>query len=335
MQRFLSFLLILSLLAVPCYAESSGARSGKPCGDNLTWFVDGTTLYISGTGEMDDFDGKAPWSSYQETLTQVILGDGVTSVGDYAFTDFDRLKFVDFGTTLVHIGVEAFAGCDGLRSITLPASFKKFGANSFRSCASLKEIYCSGYFPRFDSGAVWDTYLTIYYSKSNPWSSEYTSQLESAFPGLTFRAYEGAAPGSAPETEETTLSIAPTYATEPVTSPVVFTVPTQPATEATMPYVETVPTVPETVPVTVPETLPATVPTLAPPTLPDIQPTAEETLWIDETTAAPTQPRRGTDGSSVYGMLILAVTLSIIAISALIFRISNRPKKRKKKKSRR
>ena len=143
MKKTVLLILCVLLLVVTASAESFAIAwegTGATCGDGLTWSVEGSTLYISGSGEMYDFPSGAPWMGYKNTITQVVLSGGVTTVGAYAFQDYDSLLSVDFGTSLISLGKDAFSSCDGLTSVTLPATFKKFGENSFRSCKNLKQI---------------------------------------------------------------------------------------------------------------------------------------------------------------------------------------------------
>ena len=57
------------------------------CGDSLTWVLDvNGILTISGTGEMTNYSsGTAPWHSYSDKIKSLILSDGITSIGQYAF----------------------------------------------------------------------------------------------------------------------------------------------------------------------------------------------------------------------------------------------------------
>ena len=91
----------------PVYA----AKSGK-CGENLTWTLDDEgTLTISGTGNMDNYtDTKpAPWKIYLDKIEHIVLDDGVTSVGNYAFHPglLNNVKLT-CGETLKKIGDYAF-----------------------------------------------------------------------------------------------------------------------------------------------------------------------------------------------------------------------------------
>ncbi len=104
---------IMLLLSVIAKADDSGQ-----CGENLTWtYVEATrTLTISGYGEMNNYNPYyaryAPWSkNYQNELETVIIEDGVTSIGSYAFY-----------------------GCSGLTSIEIPNSVTSIGNYAFRDC---------------------------------------------------------------------------------------------------------------------------------------------------------------------------------------------------------
>lgn len=322
MKKIFALLLCFLLLPIAAGAQDIVSEgSGTLCGDSLSWSLDGTTLYVTGTGEMYDFSGGAPWQGYKYSITRVVLSDGITYVGAYAFQDYDALTGVEFGNSLISIGVDAFSGCDSLTSITLPATFKKFGENCFRSCSNLKEIHCSGNFPRFDQNCLWDTYATIYYSASNPWSVSLIEQLETAFHNrIEFRSSDGTdpyvptQPTQAPTVPETTQETF--WVTEPTTQPV--TVSTEPVTVPTYTETTTVPTLPVQTP---------------PPTTQAIQATI---VFGDQyTQQQPEAYQPATDGSSIFGLLIVLIVLTILATAALLFRAAGQTKRKKKRKYRR
>ena len=70
------------------------------CGENLTWILDDKgTLTISGTGEMKDYvwdsDSKSantPWWAYRDKIEKIIIYNGVTTIGNFAFNDCKSLK---------------------------------------------------------------------------------------------------------------------------------------------------------------------------------------------------------------------------------------------------
>ena len=71
------------------FVRDSSHYDGGKIGDNLTWVFDNGTLTISGTGEMRDFDDPylVPWHSYSALIQQVVINEGVTSIGNNAFYD--------------------------------------------------------------------------------------------------------------------------------------------------------------------------------------------------------------------------------------------------------
>lgn len=315
MKKTVLLLLCVFLLIGSAAAESYNIiweGAGTTCGDNLSWSLDGSTLYITGSGDMYNFPSGAPWMSYKNTITQVILSGGVTTVGAYAFQDYDSLLSIDFGTSLISIGKDAFSGCDSLTSISLPATFKKFGENSFRSCKNLTQIYCSGGFPRFDENCLWDTYTTIVYSASSPWSVSLIEQLETAFQGrIEFRSSDGTDPYTPNQATEAPTQ-APTQETFWVTEPPTVPAYTEPATE----------------PVTIPVyTEPPTAATLPPQTTP---PATQPTIVLATEVAAP-QPYQGggSTGSGIFGLLIVVIVLAILATGALLVHTAGRGKRRK------
>lgn len=317
MKRVFTFILCLLMMTGTAAAQSDvyWEGSGATCGDNLSWYLDGATLYISGSGDMYDFITGAPWADYKGTITQVILSDGVTSVGAYAFQDYDSLISVSFGNSLVSIGKDAFSGCDGLTSVTLPASFRKFGENCFRSCKNLTQIFCSGNFPRFDENCLWDTYATIVYSASNPWSVSLIAQLESAFSNrIEFRSSDGTDPYTPTEAAEVTE--APTQETFWVTEPTEVTIATEPAT---LPAA-TEPTAAATQPVPT-ETAAAAQPTI---------------VLATEMASVPTYSSgSATGGSSIFAFLLIVIVLAILATGALLVHTAGRGRRKKKHRYRR
>ena len=161
-------------------AATSGDFGENNC---LHWEVKGSllggqTLTISGTGAMPDFDfpngNLAPWWNYEAlgmnaiseidfgikgNLKRVIIGDGVTNVGDYALFFLPAATQVTLPDSVTRIGRYGIAMCskltglsipkgvtgigdfglagNGLTAITLPDGLQGLGRGAFDSCASL------------------------------------------------------------------------------------------------------------------------------------------------------------------------------------------------------
>ncbi len=73
---------------------------------------------------------------YCSELESLVIPAGVTQIGAEAFSGCFRLKTLELPEGLRSIGDGAFSGC-GVRSLTLPASVTEIGANPFDSCEEL------------------------------------------------------------------------------------------------------------------------------------------------------------------------------------------------------
>ena len=128
----------------PGWREFYSGEAGGTCGKNLTWklnYADGT-LTISGTGNMDNWPGSvyAPWYNYGSIITQVLIEDGVTSIGDLAFYYCKSLTSITIPNGITSIGVGAFYECNRLTSITIPNGVTSIGEWAFCNCNSLTSI---------------------------------------------------------------------------------------------------------------------------------------------------------------------------------------------------
>ncbi len=96
-------------------------------------------------------------------LKSVAIGNGVTRIDEYAFSNCDNLTSVTIGDSVTRIDEYAFAGCSSLTEIVIPDSVTTIGEYVFYGCKSLT-IYCekgSGYDWTGDWGdpdcpVVWD-----------------------------------------------------------------------------------------------------------------------------------------------------------------------------------
>lgn len=93
-----------------------GNRSNL-CGDNLTWYISGTTLYINGEGAMWDFEyiSDTPW--HNRTVVNIVIGNKVTHLGKKMITDMSSLVSFEIPTNVVSIHEDAISGCKNLKYI--------------------------------------------------------------------------------------------------------------------------------------------------------------------------------------------------------------------------
>ncbi|MBQ7950589.1 MAG: leucine-rich repeat domain-containing protein [Clostridia bacterium] len=116
--------------------------TANTCGDNLTWSLDDDgTLTISGTGKMDDYEARTmPWYSQRSNVKKVVIEDGVTNVGTWAFYNHPNLVEVSLGNSVKTIGVRAFASCKAIASIDLGDTVTLVEDFAFASCEGATEI---------------------------------------------------------------------------------------------------------------------------------------------------------------------------------------------------
>ena len=137
---FLSAVLMLSVLVIGASATEE-EYTGK-CGTNLTWTLHEGLLLISGTGDMTSFLlTSAPWSEYAEEIESIVIDEGVTSIGNFAFKDCVNLEKVKIGKGVEMVSGSAFSGCVSVKEIKLPDSVTLIGNNAFKGCTELEFVH--------------------------------------------------------------------------------------------------------------------------------------------------------------------------------------------------
>lgn len=82
------------------------------CDKDLTWALENFTLKISGKSRiLNCILEEAPWHLYPNTIKNLVIECGVTSIGE-----------------------GAFSGCESLTSVTIPDSVKTIGDCAFTVC---------------------------------------------------------------------------------------------------------------------------------------------------------------------------------------------------------
>ena len=134
-------LLLFLMIALPSVARADDSGT---CGNDLTYhYVESTkTLTISGSGAMNDYNSYSkfsPWNAYAGNILKVVIGNGVTSIGNYAFMDCGEIKTVVLPDGVTRIGNGAFRYCTNLSSVKMPQGLQTIGASAFYSCKNLIE----------------------------------------------------------------------------------------------------------------------------------------------------------------------------------------------------
>ena len=158
---------VSSWFAVKASAEDD--TSGT-CGDNLTWSFDTSTntLTISGTGAMSDYSSSssvttAPWKAYANTMRTVVIDNGVTSIGKYAFYNCSGLTSVTISDSVTSIGDSAFRGCNSLMEMTLPFVGKTASSTGYSGVFGYIFGYKTSSSSSAQSGCVFQIYPDYQY----------------------------------------------------------------------------------------------------------------------------------------------------------------------------
>ena len=141
---------ILAVLCATMLAGQALAATTFNLGTNVQGVVEGETLTISGTGKMRDFDYSTKPSF--GNITEVIIEDGVTSIGSCVFYNCSGLTDVTIGNSVTSIGDDAFYNCSGLTSVTIPNSVTSIGSYAFSDCSKLTGINVEPNNTNYESG---------------------------------------------------------------------------------------------------------------------------------------------------------------------------------------
>lgn len=115
-------------------------------------------MLTKGTGKMNDYDDYdftfmyTPWYISKNRIKEIILEDGITSIGDFTFSDCTGLTSITIPDGVTSIGSFAFRGCTGLKSITIPDSVTSISSRAFYDC---KTIYYNAKNAITDSSAFY------------------------------------------------------------------------------------------------------------------------------------------------------------------------------------
>ena len=151
--------------------DPSTLPASGTCGNGLTWSVsdDGGTLTISGSGAMTDHSmvGTEPeWHwRWSKQVQRIVVEEGVTHIGDYAFYGFEHVSEVSLPESLQTIGWHAFDACSDLTSVFLGRSLENIGPRAFKNCTALAEITFLSC-PEIENSVFENVTATVYYIES-------------------------------------------------------------------------------------------------------------------------------------------------------------------------
>lgn len=120
---------------------------------SITWSLyDNGELKFTGSGSINDYydsvseqtTGRQGWYRYRRNTEKIIIGEGITAIGDGAFLDFPESEVLFPVSGLTEIGKASFANNTNLEKIVLPTSVSVIGEGAFKNCSSANEITIKG-----------------------------------------------------------------------------------------------------------------------------------------------------------------------------------------------
>ncbi len=173
MKKWIAFLLAALMALTLCSCSDEGEAQGNNELDNFvedevvidsitneageTFYfdpVDSDTVTITGYASPDKphilnipatLDGKRVVSIsanafyFRSDLTTIIIPNGITEIGDYAFAGCSKVTSISFPASLQKIGNAAFYSCELLDAVVLRGTVE-IGSNAFYGCTAMTRL---------------------------------------------------------------------------------------------------------------------------------------------------------------------------------------------------
>lgn len=113
--------------------------------NTIEWRIyDDRVMLLSGIGSTGNYNNsKRPWAEYEDSFSDVVVGEGITELGDKTFNAYKKvLKSITLPNTLEYIGASVFSDCTALTEIKLPNnSLTGIGNSAFGGCTGIKHFH--------------------------------------------------------------------------------------------------------------------------------------------------------------------------------------------------
>ena len=108
-------------------------------------FGDGNNFYGCQLGDVYlgrnmQYSTNSPFKSNKEGICNIVFGDNVTDIPEYAFLGLKNVNALSLPPNLKKISKQAFYGCESLTTISIPGSVTEIGQQAFDLCRSLKTL---------------------------------------------------------------------------------------------------------------------------------------------------------------------------------------------------
>jgi hypothetical protein len=107
------------------------------------WYLEGTRLTIFGDGAMENYTQKAP-APWGTSVTELVIEEGVTYVGSYAFSGCAGLTTVTLPDSVKNTAIYSFYNCTNLKTVVISDSIVKISRYSFYNCIGITNVWYEG-----------------------------------------------------------------------------------------------------------------------------------------------------------------------------------------------
>jgi len=166
---------MVGLLKFRCSPDSKTATLIQGDYSELSTVNIPANINVEGTYYQVKAIGGNAFANCQQ-LTEVILPEGLVSIGSQAFS-WSAVSSIHFPSTLKTIYNNAFWDCDGLETVKLPEGLETIDGFAFAECSNLKSLEIPSTVTSIGSGVImYDNSLTSVKSDiRNPYAVEYNT----------------------------------------------------------------------------------------------------------------------------------------------------------------
>ena len=113
-----------------------------------TWNYTDGVLTVSGSGAIPKYtdEDPLPWADYKDTIVKVVIGSGITEIGQSVFGHYENLTEINCASTVSRLNMDCFAYNGQLKTIVFGGPITSIGQGVVYSSA-LKYVVVAGQTP--------------------------------------------------------------------------------------------------------------------------------------------------------------------------------------------
>lgn len=160
-------------------AEPVGIVAQGKAGEKIDWTLDENgVLYLDGEGEMYSYDEytSSPWYEYRDDVTSAVIGDGITTIGSWAFKDCQSMTEAVIPDSVKTIEEYAFCWCYSLEFVSIPESVTTIEDCAFCSCDGT--MLFKGDAPTIGPDAFPSVQFAFYSLERDGWTDELFASID-------------------------------------------------------------------------------------------------------------------------------------------------------------